>query len=202
MRNFKQLFVIALVAGILVSCSQTPKNAIEGSWRVDSLEAVNLKEYATFMTERDLENFDMRVAQLQSILDTIQNPEQKAQLESSLERMQAQKGEINAENYEQRIKDQNAQTQGNFSMLFAADSAFYITNKTNDTIQKGTWEKHEDQIITSLEQAGVADTFDISKMEDNKMVLMQHQKFTEDFTLDVKFHMSKSEEKEAEKTEE
>ncbi len=197
MKKFKQLFIIALVAGVLFSCSQTSKNAIEGSWRVDSLDAVNLKEYATFMTERDLENFDMRVAQLQSILDTIKNPEQKAQLESSLEEMQAQKGEINAENYEKRIKEQNAQTQGNFSMLFAADSAFYIINKANDTIQKGTWEKTEDKIITSLQQAGATDTFEISRLENDEMVLMQHQKFTEDFTLDIKFHMSKKEGKEA-----
>lgn len=191
MKKLSYLIALVVVIGAFSSCTQDSNHSVQGNWNVDSINADNVEEYAQFMSEMDQQKFAERENQMNAILDTIAEGEQKEQVETALENMQSQKGEINAENYEQRIKEQNEQSQNNFTMSFNPDSSFLIVGAENDTVQQGTWEKSESAIITHMNNGEYSDTLEIKDAGDDKMKLLQQQDMSEEFTLEVYFYLTK-----------
>ena len=192
MKKLSYLIAIVVVIGTFSSCSQSNSNHnVQGNWNVDSINAVNVDEYADFMSQRDQKKFDQRKKQMESALDTTQDEERKKQLETALKKMKSQKEQISAENYKQRIVKQNEQSQDKFTMTFAADSSFMIVSKKKDTVQQGTWEKGKDAIITHMQQGQMSDTLEIKSYDGNKMKLLQTQNMGKEFTLNVHFYLTK-----------
>lgn len=191
MKKLSYLVALFVVIGAFTSCTQDSNHSVQGNWNVDSINASNVEEYAQFMSEMDQQKFDEREQQMESILDTIGEGEQKEQVETALENMQSQKDQITAENYEQRIVEQNKQSQDNFTMSFNPDSSFLIVSVENDTVQQGTWEKSENAIITHMNDGQYSDTLEVKSADDNQMKLLQQQQMSEEFTLDVYFYLTK-----------
>ena len=192
MKKLSYLVALFVVIGAFTSCTQQDSNhSVQGSWNVDSINADNVTEYAQFMSNMDQQKFAEREKQMRAILDTIQEGEQKKQVETALENMQSQKDQITAENYEQRIVEQNKQSQNKFTMSFKPDSSFLIVSDKKDTVQQGTWEKSENAVITHMNKGQYSDTLEIKSTDDNKMKLLQQQEMSDEFTLDVYFYLTK-----------
>ncbi|MCF8219297.1 MAG: hypothetical protein K9J21_09995 [Bacteroidales bacterium] len=192
MKKLSYLVALFVVIGAFTSCTQQDSNhSVQGNWNVDSINADNVTEYAQFMSKMDQQKFAEREKQMRAILDTIQEGEQKKQVETALENMQSQKDQITAENYEQRIVEQNKQSQNKFTMSFKPDSSFLIVSDKKDTVQQGTWEKSDNAVITHMNKGQYSDTLEIKSTDDNKMKLLQQQEMSDEFTLDVYFYLTK-----------
>ncbi|MFO8053929.1 MAG: hypothetical protein R6U19_02040 [Bacteroidales bacterium] len=191
MNRLIQIISVSVLMLMVASCSQKSAEDIRGDWRVDSLKAVNISEYAEYLSKKGLEDHDSQVAQIQSILDTVTDEAKREQLEMSLDQMEDRKDEMAPENFEERIEEQNSQSQGNFIMSFAADSAFYILSTDKDTIQRGSWEFSGQYLITQIPRAEEADTMEIVSHDKENMVLNLSQQISEDFNLGVDYFLSK-----------
>lgn len=193
MKPFISIFSILFLAAVaLSSCFEFSEKTLYGTWTIDSLSAENITEYATVISERNLEEFERQEEQINLMLDTIADGDMKFQLEMSLQQMEGQKAELSPENIEKEIIKQNKDFAGNFMMAFSNDHSFYIINKDdNDTLQTGSWEMTEDYIITTIPMMPEPDTMFISNTGKNHITLSQESRLTEDFSMRVFYHMSK-----------
>lgn len=196
MKKLSQILGIVLIAGLFASCQTDPKANLEGNWNVDSVYTGDAQAYAKFMAEEGLKQYEQRKAQLQSILDTVTDEDTKSQIEAALQQNEMQKAQYSAEELEKRIKEQDSQSKDQIKMSFAADSSLYILSKNNDTTQKATYEMTEEAIIMHFNMRGQSssDTLRIESLENGKMLLVQEQDLSDEFTIQRFFQMTKKEE--------
>ncbi len=191
MKSIMSFIPVALLAMAITSCSQFSEETLHGTWTIDSLAADNITEYATILSEKNLEEFENQAAQINMILDTIAEGSMKEQLEMNLQHMEAQKDEMTPEIIKKEIIQQNKEFAGNFMMNFASNYDFHMLSKDKDTLQAGSWEMKENYIITTIPRMPEPDTMYISSADKQSMTLSQENKLTEDFFLQVHYYLTK-----------
>jgi len=175
-----KIFFLTAILGIL-SFSK-PEKLIVGTWGLETVEIINMDEYAQSMIDMQMPFIEMQVNQIKEQISStekeIQTLKDKKEIESKysdLQTLQTQLDEANRQKTELTIEKVKIEFNSAFDSMKKEFKLVFNADKTYENVlegAKGTWKISKDgKTLTTIDENKKSDDLEIKELTKDKMRL-------------------------------
>ena len=160
------LLLIAILLVVTVSAqNRRAEKKLIGTWTLEEVELENMDEIAQKMSDMYADIFDPLIAQLEEMIESIKEEEDKKSYIGQLEDLKKEKEEHNLENLKKEITQEFDYLTGNVKYVFNKDKTF----KSLLDDKKGAWKINKKVTKLTMTEGEEDIIFHISKLTKNKL---------------------------------
>ncbi len=168
---FYSIILLAVVS-VMFSCKKSPEQLAQGTWKLDSVAVLNIDELVNSTVQMQLGPIEDQMKQLADQIAKLDPKKDKAQIDALTEtqkQMEAQKGQINAEQIKADMAKGYNDLIGNTTFTFNEDKTY--ESKSFDIVEKGTWAIDEaGTTLTTTSEAGIESKMAVVELTETRMV--------------------------------